>query len=283
MRFLSARRVLTACIISAASMAALAVPGAANAALLEHCKGSSTTGAGSSFQLELQVIWDPGFNTNKAGCTGATPPKVTYNSIGSGGGYKEWNEKEHFGTVGFVGTDNTVNQAEKESIEKKQIGSGGTVLTIPVAQGAVTIPVNLPEKCTATSGPAAGRLTLNDSTLEEIFAGKITTWKALESVEGAGNKLEGAECNKETPITVIVRLDGSGTTHIFKKFLSLIFNGTLASEDGLNHTWAELAEGSLSTKWPTGDQSPQAERIDQRRPAERNRGNAGQHRVRKPR
>jgi ABC-type phosphate transport system substrate-binding protein len=63
--------------------------------------------------------------------------------------------------------------------------------------------------------------------------------------------LSGAECNKETPITVVVRLDGSGTTHIFKKYLSLVFNGTLASEDGKTHTWAELAEGSLSTTWPT--------------------------------
>jgi ABC-type phosphate transport system substrate-binding protein len=251
MSSISVRRVISACIVAAAFIAALVAPGAANASLLTHCGGASTTGAGSSFQLELQNIWDPGFNTNKVGCTAVGAPKITYSSIGSGAGYKEWNEKEHFGTVGFVGTDNTVNAAEKSSIEAKQEGTGGTVLTIPVAQGAVTIPVNLPTGCTATSTIAPGRLAMNNATLEGIFAGTVTKWNQIEAQEGTGNALSGAECNKETPISVIVRLDGSGTTHIFKRYLNLIDTASLASEDGKSHTWGELAEGSLSTTWPT--------------------------------
>lgn len=247
MKFMSARRAISTGIVAAASVAALAAPGAANAALPGHCKGITTEGAGSSLQAEAQAIWDPGFEVNKVGCPSG--PKVTYRSIGSGAGYKEWNEKEHFGTVGFVGTDNTVNQSEKESVEKKATLGSSTLETIPVLQGAVSVVVNLPAECSATSAIASNRLALNDSTLEEIYAGKITNWNELNNVENAGNKLTGAGCN--STITPVVRKDGSGTTHIFKRFLNEIFNGVLASEDGLNHTWGELAEGSLSTKWPT--------------------------------
>ena len=115
----------------------------------------------------------------------------------------------------------------------------------------MAVVVNLPEKCTATSSIATGRLAFNDSTLEEIFQGRLTKWSELEAVEGAGNKLEGAECDKEAAITPVVRKDGSGTTHIFKRFLGEIFTGTMAAEGGINATWGELAEGSDSTKWPT--------------------------------
>jgi ABC-type phosphate transport system substrate-binding protein len=250
MSFLSARRGISAGIVAAASVAAFVAPSAASAALPGHCKGSSTEGAGSSLQAEAQAVWDPGFHASKAGCPGG--PAVTYHSIGSGAGYKEWNEKHNFGTVGFVGTDNTVNQAEKESVEKLvEAGKESKLLTIPVLQGAVAIVVNLPENCTATSKIAANRLALNQSTIEGIYKGSITTWKQITEVEGAGNELLGASCNTSTAITPVVRKDGSGTTHIFKKFVNLENAGSMASEDGKEHTWAELAEGSLSKVWPS--------------------------------
>jgi len=257
MKFISARRGIAASIVATASVAAFVAPSAANASLPGKCKGSSTEGAGSSLQAEAQVIWDPGFSANKSvGCVGG--PTVTYDSIGSGAGYKEWNEKEHFGTIGFVGTDNTVNQAEKESVEKKvEAGKESKLLTLPVLQGAVAIVVNLPEGCTATSKAASGRLGLNQSTLEGIYKGSITNWDELNSVEGPKNVLTGAGCN--SAIKPVVRLDGSGTTHIFKKFMNLTDGSPLASEDGKNHTWAELAEGSLSTKWPTAAKVVHAE------------------------
>lgn len=251
MRFLSTRRGLSAGIVTVAAVAAFVAPSAANAALPGHCKGSSTEGAGSSLQAEAQVIWDPGFSASKtAGCVGG--PTVSYHSIGSGAGYKEWNEKEHFGTVGFIGTDNTVNLAEKESVEKKvDAGKTSKFLTIPVLQSALAIVVNLPEHCTANSKAAAGRLGLNQAILEGIYKGTIKTWKQITEEEGPADELLGAECNKEAPIIPIVRKDGSGTTHIFKKFLNLTNSTPMASEDGKEHTWAELGEGSLSTKWPT--------------------------------
>jgi phosphate transport system substrate-binding protein len=252
MKFLSARRAVSTGIVAAASVAAFAVPSAANAALPGHCAGTTTEGAGSSLQAEAQIpVWDPGFSANKsAGCISG--PKVTYRSIGSGAGYKEWNEKEKFGEVGFVGTDNTVNLSEKESVESKP-GKTGTskLLTLPVLQGAIAIVVHLPEGCTATSSKASGRLEVNQSALEGVYKGSITTWAAFVAAnEGTGDALSGGSCNTASKITPVVRLDSSGTTHIFKKFLNLSDNSKLASEDGKEHTWAELAEGSLSTKWP---------------------------------
>ncbi len=251
MTFLSARRVISAGIVAAAASAALVAPGVASA-LPGKCLGTSTEGAGSSLQAEAQVIWDPGFNTSKAGCKGG--PTVKYHSIGSGAGYKEWFVNHNFGTVGFVGTDNTANLAEKEGVEaevaNKEVATS-KMLTIPSLQSALAIVVNLPEKCTANSTIAANRLALNQETIQGIYSGTITKWKQIEEVEGAGNTLTGAECNKETAIIPVVRKDGSGTTHIFKKFLNLSNEAKMASEDGKEHTWAELAEGSLSKVWPT--------------------------------
>jgi ABC-type phosphate transport system substrate-binding protein len=250
---LSARRIVSACIASAATVAVLAAPGVASAKA-KICTGENIGAQGSSLQYEAQVIWNPDFNTNtKAGCASSGAPTVKYTSTGSGAGYKAWGEKSEFGpTNAFIGTDNTVNATEKETIESKQTGTGGTVLTIPVLQGAVTIPINLPANCVASSTPASGRLALDNSTLEEVFAGKIKTWtELLKSAEGTGDTLTGSGCEPNSAITVVVREDSSGTTHIFKRYLNLIYNGTLASEGGATHTWGELAEGSLSTTWPT--------------------------------
>jgi ABC-type phosphate transport system substrate-binding protein len=92
-------------------------------------------------------------------------------------------------------------------------------------------------------------LALDQSTLEGIFAGTITKWSELGSVEGAGNTLTGAGCS--SAIQPVVRQDGSGTTHIFKKFLGITDPKTsFEYETGKSADWSELAEGSLSTKWP---------------------------------
>jgi len=250
MKLFSVRRTISAGVVTAASVVALAAPGSALAAK-EPCKGTNTAGIGSSLQAEAVAIWKPGFETNaKYGCAGK-PAITEYNPAGSGGGYKAWKEKEEYGTYGFVGTDNTANLAEKEAVEKEDAKGESKMLTIPVLQGSVAIVVNLPAECSATSttAGATNRLALNQSTVEGIYSGKITKWSELGSVEGAGNTLTGAGC--ASAIIPVVRQDGSGTTHIFKKFLGISDSKTsFEYEAGKSATWAELAEGSLSTKWP---------------------------------
>jgi len=273
MKFLSARRTLSAGIIAAASVAAFAVPSSASAALPGHCKGASTTeGAGSSFQLEAEEIWTGkvgtgGFDKNKkAGCLSG--PTIGYRSVGSGAGYKEWAVKELYGTVGFVGTDNTVNTAEKTVVENEaDAGKSSELGTVPVLQGAVAIVMNLPANCEANSTVAPKRLAVTQKELTEIYEGDLTKWSELTAkATNSGDELIGASCNKETKIQPIVRKDSSGTTHIFKKFLFSNDPSKLENEcSGTSLTWGELAEGTAcasetalnwNQEWPLHEGSP---------------------------
>jgi len=259
MKSFLARRILPACVISAAGLAALVAPGAASASLGEQCSGSNTKGAGSSLQEVAEGVWTAKFNSTKDkslfACNGKHgskgTPLVSYESIGSGNGYKKWHEKTQYGVYGFVGTDNTVNAAEKAAVEAQ--GLGGKVMTIPVAQSAVAIDMHLPAGCTeATSTVAAGRLALNDIQLEGIYRGTITKWSQLLGAENAGNALTCAEeSQKEAAIIPVARLDKSGTTHIFKKFLGEVFVGKFEDEEPASKTWYEVSEGGeINLQWP---------------------------------
>jgi len=254
MRVSSARRLILACVISAAAVAALAAPGAASAAnsdLGEWCSGTSIKGLGSSFQAPAQKIWDPGFNTseNATACKGAAPTATyeqTQTTKGSGacikaiGAEKELEAK--WGEFGYCGTDEAPNAQQKKEMEEKAEEVEGkkaeakSLETLPVAQGAVAVIVHLPEGCLSESEVPSGatkvklgRLVFDQATVEGIFRGTINTWKeAVEAQKGDGNdKLtcKGGTAEEEKEIKRIVRLDHSGTTHIFKTFLSLI-NGT---------------------------------------------------------
>jgi ABC-type phosphate transport system substrate-binding protein len=261
MRSLSARRFFSACVLPAATVAVLVVPGAASASLGKQCSGVNITGQGSSLQkLAQQTVWGPDFNTstNKFACSGTqgtkAKPTVTYNSTGSGAGLKSWGVEggaaNYGATNSFVGTDEPPSAAQIAEIEKNETTlTPETVETIPVLQGAVAVIINLPAGCTkATSTSNKGRLVLNNSTLQGIFAGTISKWSQLKD---GGDKLTCASKEaEESAITKVVRLDQSGTTHIFKRYLGLINAGTLETEKEASKTWDELAEGAESTTWP---------------------------------
>ncbi len=261
MTSLSARRFMSACILSAAAVAALVAPGAASAAgkLGQQCSGSNITGKGSSLQkLAQQSVWNPDFNTSTStkGCSGTQgsggKPTVTYTSVGSGAGLEAWGVNGHAfeGTNGYVGTDEPPNQLQKEEIQAHSSNPAeSTLQTIPVLQGAVAIIVRLPNNCESTSTASPGRLVLDNVTLEKIFRGQITKWSEItesgdELLTSAGDP---TKCKPETPIVRAVREDQSGTTHIFKKYLSLIYGEkNVLGELG----WTELSEGVENTEWP---------------------------------
>jgi len=258
MTSLSARRLIPACILSAATVAALVAPGVASATgkLGAQCSGSNITGQGSSLQkLAQETVWDTEFNTSGAyrACNGTqgtkAKPTVTYDSTGSGKGLESWGANGHAAEFeaknAWISTDEPPNSTQISEIEAH--GATETLETIPVLQGAVAIIVNLPAGCTGSSKTNAERIVINNVTLEKIFRGNITKWSEITD---NGDKLSGKTCKPETSITPVVRLDGSGTTHIFKKYLGLINKETFETEKAETKTWDEVSEGTENTTWP---------------------------------
>ncbi|MGA2321421.1 MAG: substrate-binding domain-containing protein [Solirubrobacteraceae bacterium] len=255
MKSVSARRIIPACALSVVAVVALAAPGAANASLGTKCSGENIKGNGSSFQKPAQLnVWNPDFNTsgNAEACKGSSPT-ATYESTGSGTGMEKWGLNGHAvesGAWAYVGTDEPPNTAQKAEIEK---GVKSTIEEIPVAQGSDAIIMHLPAGCTATSEAVKkhpeGRLVLGNTVLEGIFRGTISKWSEITE---SGDKLSGTGCSPETQILRVVREDQSGTTHIFKKYLSLLYPGKFETEKGEEKTWNQVAEGPESTTWPKG-------------------------------
>jgi ABC-type phosphate transport system substrate-binding protein len=261
MTLASARRLVSACILPAAALVALAGPSAASAAFkLGHCEGVNIEGNGSTFQkLAEQEVWTPDFNTSKSAsaCFGAAPT-VKYISTGSGPGLESWGvetkpplEVNFSAKNAYVGTDNAPNQKQKEEIEKHAEGVAGKLQELPVEQGAVSVSVHLPGTCTATSTEAPGRLVLKNPTLEKIFRGTITKWTQIK--DGGDKFLGCTKAEQETHIQRSVRLEGSGTTAIFMKYLWL--SDKLTKVVG-GRNWKENGELAANTEWPEEGTDP---------------------------
>jgi len=275
MTFLSARRLVPTGILAVAAVGALVAPGAASAAskVGTQCSGSAIGGQGSSLQALAQGVWGPGFNssTAKHACNGTqgdkkTPAILAYGSVGSGAGLKSWGvrkegvaEHKYEATNAFVGTDEAPNPSQKAEIEENETKLVSSDLaTIPVLQAAVAVIVHLPAGCTeGTSTSNKGRIVLNNSTLEGIWKGEITKWSQIK--DGGDAFKCATKADEEAEIKHVVRLDGSGTTHIFKKYLGLIDASTafpvtnVKGEATGSKTWDEIAEGKENASWPTAD------------------------------
>lgn len=259
MRSLSARGTLSACAITVACAVAATLPGAASAAGLEQCAGSAIRGKGSSAQKLLQKnIWNLDFNTSKnpLACNGEEgskgTPKVTYESTGSGAGLESWGVEQKApgqelwfaGKNAFIGTEIAPNKKQEEEIESH--AAAAKVLTIPVAQIAISVVVHLPKGCTVEGGPSTGVIALKDATVEKVFEGKDTKWsQILNKAKFAGAE---AKACKKALITRVVREDGSGTTDAFKKYLNVIKKGKAVYESG--ETWSQNGEKAANTTWP---------------------------------
>ena len=147
-------------------------------------------GAGATFPYPLYSKMFDEYNKEKG-------VKINYQSIGSGGGIKQLQNK----TVDFGASD-----APMSDDEMKQMSS--PVVHIPTCLGAVMITYNL------AGNP---KLKLTPDVIADIFLGKITKWndKRLTSLNPAA-KLP------DLAISVIHRSDGSGTTYVFSDYLSKV-------------------------------------------------------------
>ncbi len=273
----------------------------------KQCEGTAIKGHGSSFQAPILQKWATDFNEisgkpnkNAKGCGGTQgskgKPKVEYLQGGANSGSgaclhgmgAESTEPLKIAEFPYCGTDEAPNPKQKSEIEKNKTGGEEESLeTIPVVQGSVAVIVHLPKGCLATSEikkgtetVKLGRLVLDQKVIEGVYKGSIETWEALlkkQGEEGTGaNKGAGKDAiTCENPeelkktITPVVRLDHSGTTHIFKAFLEQVNPSELIPMEAYpeeiggkktgcgealaekSEKWSETAEACQNQRWPT--------------------------------
>ena len=151
-------------------------------------------GAGATFPKLLYEKW---IDTYEA----AHPEvDVDYEAVGSGAGTRRFLANEP-GLL-FGASDAALKDEEIASVER------GAVL-VPMTAGSIVLAYNLPE--------LKGTLRLSREALAGIFLGTITNWNDDELKRAnPGISLPAR------PITVVVRMDGSGTTYGFANHLAAI-------------------------------------------------------------
>jgi len=182
----------------------------------------SLSGAGATFPALLYQVWIEKFGEAHSNVT------IDYQAIGSGGGIKAITQQ----TVDFGASDAAMKDEEIAALP-----AGTKILHVPTALGAVVVIFNL----AGVDKTVIKNLNLDGDTIAGIFLGRITAWNdpaiAALNADVAGNL-------PATPIKVIHRSDGSGTTNAFTTYLA-----TVSSE------WKAVGAGK-EVNWPTGDGAP---------------------------
>ncbi|BDV42319.1 phosphate-binding protein [Geotalea uraniireducens] len=190
-----------------ALVAATAVAGQAGAETLIN-------GAGATFPYPIYSKWFSEYAKID------TSVKFNYQSIGSGGGIKQITAQ----TVDFGASDKPLSDEELSAAA----AAGGKLLHIPTVMGAVVVTYNLP-------GVGKG-LKLTPEVLSDIYFGKITKWNDPR-IAGINRGLR----LPSSPIVVVHRSDGSGTTAIFTNYLCSV-----------SPEWKTKVGTGTSVKWPIG-------------------------------
>ena len=182
-----------------------------------YAQNATTTinGAGATFPFPLIDTWRVDYQKVQPGVN------INYQSIGSGGGVKQFTEK----TVDFGASDAPLTQNES----KKASGA----VHIPETIGSVVAAYNIP------SIPDKG-LKLSGEVLADIYLGKITKWN--------DPKIQSLNTDKTLPgddIVVVHRSDGSGTTFVWTDYLSSV-----------STAWKDQLGKGKSVEWPTGIGAP---------------------------
>jgi len=171
----------------------------------------SLTGAGATFPNPIYTKWFDAYNKK-------TGVQINYQSIGSGGGIRQFTE----GTVDFGATDGPMNESQIQAVN-------GNVLHIPTVLGAVVVTYNVP-------GLENTRLKFDGTVLVDIFMGRITKWN-----DGKIAALNPGVKLPDQDLIVVHRSDGSGTTYIFTDFLNKF-----------SREWRDKVGYATSVNWPVG-------------------------------
>jgi phosphate transport system substrate-binding protein len=146
---------------------------------------------------------------------------VNYQSIGSGGGVRQFIEQ----TVMFGMSEAYLSDQVMNDVVEK---TGGRAFNIPITLADVVPTYNLP-------GIDKG-LVFSGEVLVDIYLGKITRWNDSKIAElNPGINLP------RTPITVVHRSDGSGTTNVWTNYLTRV-----------SDEWRSRVGYATSVNWPTG-------------------------------
>lgn len=173
-------------------------------------------GAGATFPAPLITAMADNYRTETGNRI-----TVNYQSIGSGGGIRQFIEQ----TIMFGMTEAFLTDEVMEEIEVK---TGGKAFNMPITLADVVPTYNLP-------GLEKG-LVFNSQVLVDIYMGKITRWDDNSIVAiNPGKSLP------SLPITVVHRSDGSGTTNIWTSYLS-----------GVSDEWKTQVGRGTSVSWPVG-------------------------------
>jgi phosphate transport system substrate-binding protein len=167
------------------------------------------SGAGATFPYPIYAKWGDAYKKE-------TGVGVNYQSIGSGGGIKQIQNK----TVTFGASDMPLKPADLAKDKMIQVPTviGGDVPVVNIA------------------GIKSGELKFDGPTLAKIYLGEIKTWD-----DAAIKKLNPGAKLPSQPIVVVHRSDGSGTTFIWADYLSKV------SAD-----WKSKVGANTSVEWPVG-------------------------------
>jgi phosphate transport system permease protein/phosphate transport system substrate-binding protein len=174
--------------------------------------GITLNGAGASFPFPLIDEWRVEYQKVQPGVT------LNYQSIGSGGGIKQFTER----TVDFGATDAPLDVNQTSNLP-------GAAVHIPETIGSVVAAYNvaeIPDKGLKLTGPV----------LADIFLGKITKWDD-QTIKELNPDLQ----LPQQDIVVVHRSDGSGTTFVWTSYLSKV------SAD-----WNNQVGKGTAVPWPTG-------------------------------
>jgi len=170
---------------------------------------SEITGAGATFPYPIYAKWAEAYRAK-------TGNKLNYQSIGSGGGIRQIQNK----TVDFGASD--------MPLKPEELGKIG-LLQFPTVVGGDVPVINLP-------GIKPGELKLTGPVLADIYLGKIKKWNS----QGIASLNPGVKL-PDRDITVVHRSDGSGTTFIWVNYLSKV-----------SQEWKDKVGEGTSVNWPVG-------------------------------
>lgn len=172
-------------------------------------------GAGATFPYPIYSKWFNQYHQEHPDI------EINYQSIGSGGGIAQVTA----GTVDFGASDGPMKDEQLAAFKQKR---GSAVLHFPTVLGAVVPAYNIPG--------FKGELKFTPDVIAGIYLGKITSWN-----DPAIAKANSGVSLPNTPIVVVHRSDGSGTTYVWTDYLSKV-----SSE------WANSVGNGTSVHWPAG-------------------------------